>query len=409
MKKLLFLTLVVMALAFTACGGTESDNDTNITSNDTPVAETPATETPSTETPIEEAPIVETVVRERAERPEGVLAVVYSLETDEELQELPVGTSGGSEDVFVSPYLVGSGNPTFRIVENPLGGNAIRLTHREQSWYAVDIITPELELNTADYSYVLLVSGNIARAGSITVTGGDSPHATFFTQEASAGDFVLTGIINERVLENAGERGHLRVGANNAADLEIHELEILRIERIAPVVIPERPENVLWSLATDEHLQNRSLGDSGAGGAILGGTSYLQDAGNPHFTIVENPNGTGFALRVSNRTQDWHTIDIMTNNMDGFNPAEHTYTIRFSGKVEEPPADSTADIMGTDSPYGRFAAVDVSGDGEFTVVADNINAETMAENGATNRIRIAPSGEAGASVYYIYELEVIRN
>jgi hypothetical protein len=380
---------------------TSEANETNETNESNETNET--NETSETNETAENIPATQVVI------PARPADVAYSLSTDEEFQHMPVGTRGGSDDVLITPYLIGAGNPTFNVVQNPNGGVALRLTHREQTWHAVDIVAPEIGLDTSANSYRLTIRGNISEGGNVTVGGGDSPYATIFTHASSAGDFELTGTITATVLENAGERGHLRVGVNNLGNLEIHEIEFARIELVAPVVVPARPANVLWSLATDEYLQNRAQGDSGAGGAILAGTPYLQDAGSPQFTIVANPKGSGNALRVSNRADDWHTIDVMTSNMDGFNPAANTYTIRFSGKIVNPPEGSTADIMGTDNPWGRFAAVDVSGDGEFTVVANNINAEAMAERGSTNRVRIAASNDAKLSDFYIYELEVTRN
>jgi hypothetical protein len=395
MKKLLLLTIV---LIFAACGNDEVEvGDTN---GDAEIV----TNGYSSDTVTENTGNTENTAVQAHVRADDV---VYSLLEDEEIQSLAIGTSGGSEEVLVTPFLVGAGDPTFNITENPLGGNALKLTFREQTWHAVDIVTPEIGLNLSENSYKLTVRGNIARGGDVTVSDADT-YATIFTHASAAGNFVLTGILTEMSLANAGERGYLRLGVNNTGEMEIYEIEFARIEYIAPAEIPERAENVLWSLATDVHLQNSSQGNSGSGGAILGGTPYLQNAGSPSFTIVANPIG-GNAIRVSNRAEDWHTIDIMVNNMVGFNPAVNTYTIRFSGRIVEPPEESTADIMGSSSPWGRFAAVDVSDDGEFTVTADNVNAETIAEAGASNGIRIAASNKAGESDFYIYEIEVSRN
>lgn len=335
--------------------------------------------------------------------------VVYSLSTDSDFQNMPVGTRGTSDDVLTTPYIVGAGTPVFSVAENPLGGVALRITHRDQTWHAVDVVTSEIGMDTSANSYIITVRGNIEVGGNVTVGGGDSPYATIFSQASPSGDFTLTGTITAATLERAGERGHLRVGSDNRADLVIHEIEISRIELIPPIAIPERPATMLWSLATDGYLQNRAPGDSGAGNTLFGGTAYLQTDGTPLFTVVENPHGAGVAILVTERSDDWHTIDVVVGNMEGFDPAANTYTVRVVGRIVAPPEGATADIMGTGSPWGRFAAVDVAGDGTFTVVADNINAETMDENGATNRIRIAASNAAGESDFYVYELEVTRN
>lgn len=349
----------------------------------------------------EEAPVARVIL------PARPADVVWSLSTDEYFQNTPIDTSGSSEDVLTTEYLVGAGNPTFRAVGNPLGGVALRLTHREQTWHAVDIITPELGLNTAANSYELTIRGNISEAGNVTVGGGDTPYATFFTHTSGAGNFTLTGTITADTIERAGSRRHLRVAVNNLGNLEIQEISIRRVDLVVPVEVPTRSANVVWSLLTDAEFQSLAVGTTGDGAAVFA-TPYLQNAGSPMFTVVNNPVGAGNALRVHNRTADWHTVDLHLGNM-GVNLAANTYTIRVRGRIIDPPEGSTADLMGTGSPWARFAEVEVSGNGDFTVEANNVNAATMAENGSTDRVRLAASATAGEADYYIYEIEVKRN
>jgi hypothetical protein len=137
----------------------------------------------------EQSPVV---IAERGEN------VVYSLSSDYDFQNMAVGTSGSDEDVLTTEYLMGAGTPTFRVIENPRGGRAIQLTHRDQTWHAVDIITPQLGLDTETNSYRLTIHGSITEGGVVAVGGGDSPYATLFTQASSAGDFTLTGTITKQ-------------------------------------------------------------------------------------------------------------------------------------------------------------------------------------------------------------------
>jgi len=373
-----------------------------------PLDEEPADEEPSDEDPSDEEPADEEPVPapQALELPPGV---VYSLSTDGYFQAMEVGTSGSDERVLTTEYLMGAGTPTFSVIENPLGtGNALRLTNRDQTWHAVDIVTSAMNLDTSANSYLLTIRGSISQAGNVNVGGGDSPYATLFSQAAQIGEFTLTGTVTASTIANAGERGHFRVSVNNLRDLEIHEITLERIDLVVPFAVPERAANVVYSLRTDAYIQGRTPGDSGLGAAILGGSQYLTDAGNPIFTVVSHPSGDASrALRVSNRAEDWHTLDINVAAM-GLNLAGGNYTIRASGRIENPPAGSTADFMGTGDPWGRFGAVEVGADGAFTVEGV-INAASMAENGSTDRVRLAASNEAGEAVFYVYELEVIRN
>ncbi|MCL2576563.1 MAG: hypothetical protein FWE27_00735 [Defluviitaleaceae bacterium] len=405
MKKFWVLAILLVAvLAFTACGGgNEAATETGPTpASVNEIAESNETQPDEVDIGVEEPEYFPVVIAEKGED------VVYSLSSDYEFQNMPVGTSGSDEDVLTTEYLIGAGTPTFRVIENPRGGRAINITHRDQTWHAVDIITPQFELDTEVNSYRLTIHGRISEGGNVIVSGGDSPYATLFTQASPAGDFTLTGTVTAATIANSGERGHFRVSLNNLGNLAIHEILVERIELIAPFNIPERPENVMYSLNTDEYIQSRIPGDSGNGAAIFGGTIFLTDSGSPTFTIVSHPSGDASrAIRVSDRRADWHTLDINVGNME-LDLNANSYTIRVSGVIVDPPEGSTADLMGTSDPWGRFSSVEVVADGSFTVEGV-INAESMAENGSSDKVRLAASAEAGDAVFYVYELEVIKN
>ncbi|MCL2224842.1 MAG: hypothetical protein FWB96_07745 [Defluviitaleaceae bacterium] len=405
MKKYWVLAILTVAvLAFAACGGgNEAAPGTGAANEIADANETQPVEEAELPPEVEEAPEYFPVVIA-----EWGADVVYALSADYEFQNMPVGTSGSDERVLTTEYLMGAGTPTFRVIENPRGGRAIQLSNRDQEWHAVDIVTPLIGLDTEANSYLLTIHGNISSGGNVAVGGGNSPYATLFTQASPAGDFTLTGTITAATIANSGERGHFRVTVNNLGNLEIHEILIERIDLIVPFEVPERPENVMYSLITDAYVQSRVPGDSGNGSAIFGGTPYLTDAGSPTFTIVPHPSGDASrAFRVSNRNADWHTLDINVANM-GLDLDANTYTIRASGLIVNPPEGSTADLMGHGDPWGRFGAVDVEADGYFTVEGV-LSAETMAENGSTDRVRLAASAEAGEADFYVFELEVTRN
>jgi hypothetical protein len=338
--------------------------------------------------------------------------VVYSLSTDPEFQNLEVGTRGDSDTVLVTPQLMGAGNPTFRVVANPLGGVALQIDNREETWHAVDIVSSELGLDTSAYSYALTIRGNLSIRGNVTVGGGDSPYGTMFTQAAD-GDFTLTGTITANTIESAGSRGHLRVGANNLGNLVIHEIEIKRIDLVVPpppAEVPTRPANVMYSLATDVGFQTVPVGSTGDGMEILGETPYIQNSGSPLFTVVANSGGSGNALQVHNRTADWHTIDLMIENME-MDIASNSYTIRVRGTVVDAPEGSTADVMGISGSWGRFGTTPVNADGSFLVECV-VDAASMTANAGPNerhRVRFAISGEGGETVYTITELSVTKN
>jgi hypothetical protein len=348
--------------------------------------------------------------------------VVYSLSTDVAFQELSVGTRGGSEEVLATEHLIGAGNPTFRVIANPAGGRSLRIDNREADFHGVDIELNSMNLNFAANSYQLTVRGNISEAGNVLIRCGDT-HATLFSQ-AGNGAFTLQFTMTEATLERMGNRRLARIMSNTLADLDIHEIEIRRVTRVAPVEVPPVASNVVYSLATDEGFQNSAIGLSGNGTVALGDTPFFVDSGSPTFTIVDNPVGFGHAIRVHGRQADWHTLDFIMSSDNGFNTAANTYTIRVRGRVMNPPAAipgdpedeedegqvSSFDVMGSGRPWARFGSVEVSGDGAFNITVTGINAASMAANGSGGgNIRLAASGLAGESVFYIYEIEVTRN
>ncbi|MCL1883725.1 MAG: hypothetical protein FWF81_08245 [Defluviitaleaceae bacterium] len=440
MKKfwILALTLIVV-LTLAACGGNDNDNDTPAPSPapaanggadapadpvapeaPTDAPEAPTVDEPETgngviELPTEDAPTEEAPTEDETEEPEVAVInvparpadVLYSLSTDVYFQNMPSGTRGDSDAVLTTEYLMGSGSPTFRVEPNPRGGVALHITHREASYHAVDLVTSAMGLDTSANSYQLTVIGNISEAGNIVISGGDSPWTTLFSQAASAGDFTVQFVMTETTLENAGSRAHVRIGADTFGNMEIHEIEVRRVERVAPVVVPERPANVLYSMATDPAFQSKAQGLSGPLETVLAETNYLQNAGPPTGEIVANPAG-GNSLLVSGRTADWHTVDFMLDNM-GWTSAE--YTVRVRGVViNRPEGEVLANIMATGGGWERFGGfIDVEADGSF-VVEGVISQALLAENGGdTNRVRFA-IGEAGeTSDYILHEISITRN
>jgi hypothetical protein len=372
------------------------------------VAEEPGEETPEPEPTPE--PATGVVIPDRPAN------VVYSLTTDYNIQNVAIGAVGEPNVLGYTNYITSAGSPTYRAIDNPRSGATvgIGISNRENTWYALDVRLPEMGLNIAANSYQITVHGSVSFASQVQISGADSPWATLFSTNAN-GAFTLQGTITASTLENAGSRGYLRIQTDGTANLNIYEIEIMRVALVVPPVIPQRPANLLYSLSTDEYFQGRSQGDSGNGAAILGGTPYIVESGGPSFTVIASPLG-GNGLRVSNRSADWHTLDIMLANM-GANISANSYTIRIRGSVVNPPEGTTVDIMGVSGPWGRFNRPDEDNAGvplvgtTFDTTAI-LNAETFAANAApaeTHRVRFAISGEGGESVYNIYEIEITRN
>ena len=163
---------------------------------------------------------------------------------------------------------------------------------------------------------------------------------------------------------------------------------------------------VIWSLAEDEMTQWAEVGDSGMRVIY---TDYLMQAGNPTMTIIEAPQGHN-GIRISNRGADYHTIDIERGNHAlVLNPAANTYRMTVTGRVVNPPAGTVFIIGGPSNPWNWLGHTDVSGNGNFTAVAEISNASFAATDGGAaqfNRgFRLQTNNTA---TFYIYNIVVER-
>jgi hypothetical protein len=211
------------------------------------------------------------------------------------------------------------------------------------------------------------------------------------------------------------------------ANITLHEIEIMRVDLVVeapPVVVevPTAPAGVIWSLATDAAFQGIAVGTTGTEN-VLGATPHISNAGSPTITIVESPAG-GNGIRVSNRDADWHTLDILFESMIaelGMNLDANTYTLRVRGRVENPPANTTIDIMGTGGAWGRLNRPEPGGEnvgmpltGETFDTSAEFNAEIIAAMAGASaadrgRLRFAVGGGGEQSHYVIYEIEIRVN
>ncbi|KNY27793.1 endo-1,4-beta-xylanase [Pseudobacteroides cellulosolvens] len=133
----------------------------------------------------------------------------------------------------------------------------------------------------------------------------------------------------------------------------------------------------VYSMASDNEIQGKAVGDT------LEGTTWLQKAGSPTLTIVDN--GSGKGISVTGRTQDWHCTDLknLTTLPDGFD-----YTITVTGHTY---AGAKMKLAQTASPYGTHVSQDVVGDGAFSLE----KTFTYAQLQADKTIRIQSEGTTG--------------
>lgn len=369
-KFLIMILALILTLALVvACGDNNGDDDY------TPAATPPA----DTTDPVEPDPVEPDPVE--PEEPAGPVfaeilrapGLIYSLETDGFVQSVAVNTMGVDNVIGASVYLEQAGSPSWTVVEGGANDtNAIRLTNREQEWYAVDIQADNFNWDIANNQYLLTVRGNIQGGGEARINGADGPWETLAYVDADGdGDFTVSLVIDAGVVAAAGSRGWFRVQSDNTSTLTIYEIRVVRY-------IP-RPEGVVYSLSTDGFVQ--SLAPNTMGGGLVLATPNLSTAGAPTYTAVEGP--YGMAVRLTNREENWHAVDIITGPLD-WDPDNNTYLVTVTGHLQ---GGGTAIIGGADGPWDQLSTEEVDADGYF-VVSLEVTADTLVAAGSRQWFRI---------------------
>ncbi|MCL2386388.1 MAG: hypothetical protein FWC89_02455 [Defluviitaleaceae bacterium] len=178
----------------------------------------------------------------------------------------------------------------------------------------------------------------------------------------------------------------------DAPDLTQVEVEP---EEVVLEPIPRAP-GLIYSFSTDAFFQNADQGTTGMD-YVIGGSDYLQQAGNPSWTVVEGPNGN--AIRLSQRQNHWDSLDIETSAFD-WDPANNQYLLTVIGRLDE---GATMRINGADGPYTVYDYVELEQGGRFTL-STVIDADAIAVMGGRQRIRVQAYPETVD--IYIYDVSV---
>lgn len=400
MKKYLLLTLaLIFTMAFfAACACDEPDDPTPPVIVETPDP-TPEPEVDEPDEP--EVPEIEPIPVPPA--------VLWSLSTDMYIQALEVGAR--NDEVYdASPVVTDAGDPGLVIEEGP-AGNAITVRNRENNWYAIDVVTGEIDWDFANNTYIVVVHGVLSEAANFIIGGGDSPWEWLASGafEGGAVDYAGNNFTVALILESedcllaAGvgedDRTHLRLNTDCLVDFTINDIIIsLHTSSAWP-----REDNVLYSLSTDPNVQLLNVGDFQTHGYdMVLATPNLTAAGDPRLDIVEGPYGN--ALSVRNRENSWYGIDVVTDLLPlDFDANSYTITVR--GTVENPRGEFI--VQGADSPWEWLATEYIDEeDGSFEVSLVLASREDLEVAGNRQWIRMVPQF---LETYTIYDIVITRN
>ena len=160
-------------------------------------------------------------------------ANIYSLLEDSYIQNLQIDVDNCDTIFDGSLILTDAGTPSYTIVSNPLGGNAIRVANRTENKNGIDIMIPNLNLNLSDGAFLLVIQGFINGGGGVLVSGGGYPWTTLDTVQTD-GEFILQVEINTNTVQNMGSRQWLRICTErgNINDFTIYNIVIAKKQAV---------------------------------------------------------------------------------------------------------------------------------------------------------------------------------
>jgi len=149
----------------------------------------------------------------------------------------------------------------------------------------------------------------------------------------------------------------------------------------------ESIKTVIYSLAGDLYIQGLEIGTSGSGYGFLDDTPFLMNAGSPTFTIIPHPSGTGNAIQLTDREQNYYALDIFFAGLGLTSGSQ--YVIYVSGTS----APRIQMQLGrTDEPWSALSSVTAGNDGKWQIEHTLSEAElTEHLSGAQRGARIMTS------------------
>ena len=285
--------------------------------------------------------------------------IVYNMAADTEIQSKAVSTTFAGVT-----WLQNSGSPTLTIVDNA-GAKAISVTNRTQDWYSIDLknlsSVPTLPVG---YNYAIKVTGRTTAGAKMKLAQPASPYGTHVSQVVGAeGTFSLKATFTYAQLQTEGS---VRIQSETPAEGTFYDFFI------DSIVIAKT--TVAYSMANDSQISI---------GASFEGTTWLERAGPPILTVVDNAGAK--AISVTGRSEDWHSVDL--KNLDTLHD-EFEYTIKVTGRADP---GAKMKLSQPASPYGTHASQVAGAEGTFSLEKTFTYAQLQTEK----KVRIQSEGSAG--------------
>lgn len=158
---------------------------------------------------------------------------------------------------------------------------------------------------------------------------------------------------------------------------------VMMVLHFMPVALLSADDlHVVYSMTEDNEIQGKEISST------FEGTIWLERCGSPTLTIIDN--GGYKAISVTDRTEDWHCIDLknLISLSDGFE-----YTIMVTGISA---VGAKMKLSQPESPYATHTFQNVGDDGTFSLEKKFTYAELQTEK----KVRIQSEGTTGDFTIY---------
>jgi endo-1,4-beta-xylanase len=310
----------------------------------------------------------------------------------------PPETGGQTDTVYHETFATGAGKVTAagsaqlstvsdKVFDGNDDGKALSISSRTNNWDGVDIPFSSVGMENGK-TYTVTIKGFVD--SNVTVPADaqallqnvDSYNGLYVQADLAAGNaFTLTG---QYTVDTSKDRA-LRIQSNDAGKA---------VPFLIGDILITAKKTTTPPATTDKEVYHETF-ENGVGVAELSGNAKVDTVSDKVF----EGNTDGKALFVSNRANDWDSVDFLFDKVGLVNGK--TYTVTVNGYVDSSetiPADAQA-VLSTVSSYTWLSNVNYAAGQAFTLTK-----EFTVDTSKDTKLRIQ-SNEAGKTVpFYIGDI-----
>jgi endo-1,4-beta-xylanase len=280
------------------------------------------------------------------------------------------------------------------------GRNYLHVTGRTANWHSVELAFAPPQLRVGDWITVRgRVAGTPPSGAQMALNVNMGGWSTLATQDITSVDqvFTLQRQLTQADINNPAFTSAIRIMTNEGGasmDFSIYDIIVSGSQPNLTFLPPANSAGVIYDLNTDPCVLGLNLNAT----TMLNNHEFLVRSGTPTITITQHQ-GTR-SLRLSNRTAEWHALDI---TMDALRAGDIiTITGRADGTV---PAGTTMILGGGQSPWPWLSTAGVTGTNRAFMLEHIV---TEADLNDFESLRIQTNATGASMAYFIDGLTITR-